>query len=67
MKNYLLNMLDTIQEYKHEPSCLMFEYVSQRLTKSFNQYEKELQYSLMFLTYKHEKSILKRLSKINDN
>ena len=57
----LNNMLDTVAEYKHDKNTLMEKYVSERLNKSFNQYDKELQQSIEFLTRKHEKSLIKRM------
>ena len=66
MKQTILCMLETLQQYKHEKSNLMYDYISKRLTKSFDLYAHELTHSLVFLTHKHEKSILKRLNKIND-
>ena len=62
----LNNMLETLAEYKHDKSTLMEKYVSERLTKSFNLYDKELQQSIEFLTRKHEKSLIKRMKKLND-
>lgn len=62
----LNNMLDTLAEYKHDKNTLMEKYVSERLNKSFNQYDKELQQSIEFLTRKHEKSLIKRMKKLND-
>lgn len=62
----LNNMLETLAEYKHDKCTLMEKYVSERLTKSFNLYDKELQQSIEFLTRKHEKSLIKRMKKLND-
>lgn len=66
MKNTLYSMLNDLQKYKRDKQTLMPEYVATRLDKSFNQYDKELQQSLQFLTRKHEKSLIKRLKKLND-
>lgn len=63
MKTILFRMLDTLKDYKHSREDLMPMYVERRLQKSFNQYDKELQQSLAFLTRKHEKSLLKRMTK----
>ena len=62
----LYGMLDMLHEFKHDKSSLMTSYVEQRLAKSFSQYDKELQQSLQILTRKHEKSILKRIAKIDN-
>lgn len=65
MKQLLNNMLKELSEYKRDPEKLMPEYVSERLNKSFNQYDKELQQSIDYLTRKHEKSLIKRMKKLN--
>ena len=65
MKSTLIEMLKTIEGYKHSKSELMPVYITERLNKSFESYRKELQQSILFLTRKHEKSILKRLNKIH--
>ena len=66
MKQTINSMIETLQQYKHEKSNLMYDYISERLNKSFNLYAHELTNSLVFLTHKHEKSILKRLNRIDD-
>ena len=63
MKHKLLLMLSELQQYKRDKNTLMPLYVSERLDKSFNQYDKELQQSIQFLTRKHEKSLIKRMKK----
>lgn len=57
----LTSMLAEVQNYKRDKSTLMETYVAERLQKSFNMYDKELQQSLSFLTKKHEKSLIKRM------
>ena len=66
MINKLHNMLLILSQYKHDKNTLMQMHINERLNKSFNQYDKELQQSIQFLTRKHEKSILKRINKIDD-
>lgn len=66
MKQTLISMLDSLNKYHRSPEELMPEYVSNRLSKSFNQYDKELQQSIEFLTRKHEKSLVKRMKKLDD-
>lgn len=61
MKDTLFRMLNNLQQYKRDKNTLMQYYVTERLDKSFNQYDKELQQSLLFLTRKHEKSLIKRM------
>lgn len=61
--NYMLSELDS---YRHSKQTLMKMYVSDRLEKSFNEYNKELQQSISYLTQKHEKSLIKRMRKINE-
>ena len=56
-------MLSDLSYHKRDKSKLMTMYVSERLTKSFNEYDKELKQSINYLTYKHEKSLIKRLNK----
>ena len=66
MKHVLKEMLVTIQDYKHDKRTLLETRIQERLDRSFNTYNKELQQSILFLTRKHEKSIMKRLTKLND-
>ena len=66
MINLIQNMIYELQDYKHDKSVLMQNYISDRLNSSFNTYSKELQQSILFLTQKHEKSLLKRLNKIDN-
>lgn len=62
MRHMLLCMLADVQEYRRDKTTLMSQYVSDRLEKSFNQYDSQLQKSLEFLTRKHEKSLIKRMN-----
>ena len=66
MRDLLFTMLHELNNYKRDKDTLMLEYVSERLNKSFNQYDKELQQSILFLTRKHEKSLIKRMKKLDD-
>lgn len=66
MKTMANNLLNTLSMYKRNKEDLMTMYVSERLTKSFNTYDKELQQSIEFLTRKNEKSLLKRIKKIDE-
>lgn len=65
MKQMLNKMLQELSTYKRDRSELMLQYVSDRLNKSFNEYDKELQQSINYLTKKHEKSLLKRMKKLD--
>ena len=65
MKEQLVTMLKGLENYKRDKTTLMTMYVSKRLQKSFNEYEKELKQSIDFLAVKHEKSILKRMKNID--
>lgn len=65
MINKIENMLSTLQDYKRDKDSLMSIYVEERLLKSYNQYSAELQQSILFLTRKHEKSLVKRLNKLD--
>ena len=65
MRYIITSMLQDLQEYKNDRSLLMQKYIEQRLDKSFNLYTKELSQSIEILTSKHEKSLIKRMSKIN--
>ena len=66
MKQKLFYMLNDLKEYKQDKSTLMQTYVSERLDKSFAVYEEELQKSILFLKRKHEKSLIKRIKKLDD-
>lgn len=68
MKQMLLNMLADVHSHNTTPNkyTLMLRYVEERLDKSFNQYNTELQQSLSLLTSKHEKSLLKRMKKLDE-
>ena len=66
MRSKILNMLSMLQEYRRPKDQLMQQYIVNRLEKSYAQYDKELTYSKLYLQTKHEKSILKRLTKLND-
>lgn len=61
MISTLTYMLNELSKYKNDKTFLMNNYILERLNKSYNQYNKELQQSLDYLTTKHEKSILKRI------
>lgn len=65
MKEKLVTMLSNLENYKRDKSALMTMYVSDRLDKSFNEYDKELKQSIEFLTLKHEKSLIKRMKNID--
>ena len=65
MINLLKSMLNELSEYKRDKQTLMSQYVSDRLDKSFSQYDKELQHSIEYLTNKHEKSLIKRMKKLD--
>lgn len=65
MINNIESMLSTLSEYKRDKSALMPMYVEERLSKSHSQYTKELQESILFLSRKHEKSLVKRLNKLD--
>ena len=58
-------MLSTLSEYKRDRAALMPLYVEERLSKSHSQYTKDLQESILFLSRKHEKSLVKRLNKLD--
>ena len=49
MISLLNSMVSELQEYKHDKSSLMSEYIADRLNKSFDTYSKELQQSILFL------------------
>lgn len=66
MKQILFTMLEELQEFKRSKDDLLPMYVEERLNKSFSVYDKELQQSIQFLTRKHEKSIIKRIRKLDD-
>lgn len=64
MKSICLNCLVELQKYKNsDKEYLMRKYIQDRLNKSFDVYQEELEHSIEFLTKKHEKSVLKRITK----
>lgn len=65
MKEQLITMLKTLENYRRDKSTLMIAYIADRLDKSFNEYDKELKQSIAFLTIKHEKSLLKRMKHLD--
>ena len=65
MKEILLSMLKDMSNYHRNTCDLMPHYVSERLDLSFKEYNKELQQSIQYLTRKHEKSIIKRMNKLD--
>lgn len=66
MKQYLFFMLNELAAHKRDKSVLLPRYIEERLNKSFSVYNTELQQSIQFLTRKHEKSLIKRMKKVND-
>ena len=66
MKQKLLNMLSLLQQYKRPKEQLIQLYITERLDKSYALYMKEIDYSMNYLKSKHEKSILKRLKKLDN-
>lgn len=65
MTRRYISMLETLQQYRRDRNTLMTQYVTERLDKSFALYDKELQQSIAFLTRKHEKSLVKRMKKLD--
>lgn len=67
MKHVLFDILNSLSKYNNSnKENLMRTYIESRLFESFNVYQKELENSIQFLSRKHEKSVIKRISKLDD-
>lgn len=66
MTTLIKEIISELSEYHNDKTTLMKRYVIERLDKSFNEYNKELNQAVEFLSKKHEKSIIKRMKKLND-
>lgn len=56
-------MIAELQEYKRDKSVIMKTAIQERLDASYNAYVAELEESMLFLSKRHELSILKRINK----
>lgn len=56
-------MIAELQEYKRDRSVIMKTAIQERLDASYNAYVAELEESMLFLSKRHELSILKRINK----
>lgn len=56
-------MIAELQEYKRDKSVIMKTAIQERLDASYNAYVTELEESMLFLSKRHELSILKRINK----
>lgn len=56
-------MILELQEYKRDKDTIMRQAVQERLNASYEAYVSELDASMLFLSKRHELSILKRLNK----
>lgn len=66
MRQRITTMLTELQQYKSPDKLLMQQLIQKRLDKSFDLYYAELEKSLQLLSKKHEKSLLKRINKLDD-
>lgn len=58
-------MLSNIQKYKgHTREDLYFEYVKQRLEKSYKSYSEEIEQGIKYLERRDELNVLKRLNRL---
>ena len=58
-------MLSDIQKYKgHTRADLYFEYVKQRLEKSYNSYSEEIEQGTKYLERRDGLNVLKRLNRL---
>lgn len=64
-KQMLQYMLEDLNIHRKTPEQLMTECVENRLNASLNVYNTELQATIQFLSRKHEKSLMKRLTKLD--
>ena len=56
-------MILELQEYKRDKDVIMRQAIQERLNASYEAYMSELDASMLFLSKRHELSILKRLNK----
>lgn len=66
MKLKILSILEDLSHCNRSKAEIMQECVQERLTQSFSVYSHDLENSINFLTRRHEKSLLKRLNKLDD-
>lgn len=66
-KEIIMNMLSTLQHYKHDKTWLMQKYVQERLDQNLIQYYKKLQQSVDFLERKDSKKVIKKLNRVDKN
>ena len=66
-KEIIMNMLSTLQHYKHDKTQLMQKYVQERLDQNLIQYYKKLQQSVDFLERKDSRKVIKKLNRVDKN
>lgn len=61
------DMIDCLQNYKHDKTQLMQKYVQNRLDQNLIQYYRKLQQSVDFLSRKDSKKVIKKLNRVDKN
>lgn len=61
------DMIDCLQNYKHDKTQLMQKYIQNRLDQNLIQYYRKLQQSVDFLSRKDSKKVIKKLNRVDKN
>ena len=61
------DMIDCLQNYKHDRTWLMQNYIQNRLDQNLIQYYRKLQQSVEFLSRKDSKKVITKLNRVDKN
>lgn len=61
------DMINCLQNYKHDKTQLMQKYIQNRLDQNLIQYYRKLQQSVDFLSRKDSKKVIKKLNRVDKN
>ena len=61
------DMIDCLQNYKHDRTQLMQNYIQNRLDQNLIQYYRKLQQSVEFLSRKDSKKVITKLNRVDKN
>ena len=61
------DMIDCLQNYKHDRIWLMQNYIQNRLDQNLIQYYRKLQQSVEFLSRKDSKKVITKLNRVDKN
>lgn len=61
------DMIDYLQNYKHDKTQLMQKYIQNRLDQNLIQYYRKLQQSVDFLSRKDSRKVIKKLNRVDKN